>query len=853
MRGCRHAGRILAGLALMWTVPAPAFAPSPGLAAEQPAELRWRDQRVSVRPETASGARRDYKFTTTPDAGNRSLRSVSEASDQPYLRSSNALFDGLFALAIAEAGEDSVAQIQDSAFNDGKPIECRCFETGEKWHYVWTRDISYAVDLGLTYLDPQRALNSLLFKTSEVRPELREPGEIQWLAAQDTGSGGSWPVSTDRVVWILAASDVLAYVAGSEHRAGSERVALTRRIYAIARDTVEQEHRYAYDAPVGLYRGETSFLDWREQSYPEWTRNDVLFIAGGYAFSTNVLHYIALRRTSDMARRMGDPKARRYRVWADDLKRAVNQKFWQQSAGMYRSFLGPPPEFLPSNSYDLLGLSLAIIHGIAEPRQARQILKNYPISKAGPPVLWPQQAGIPIYHNRALWPFVTAYALRAAKIVRNNELASELAESLMRGSALSQSNMENFEFLTQAATFDDGALSGPVINSRRQLWSIAGYLSMVLDSLWGVKLEGDNLIVEPWLPSRLAHSLFSGRRELSLHGLRLADTVFDIMLVLPPGWASNGALEAGTLSLNGRRVKGTRVSLLKLRPHEVNTIEVTMRPVAAPVQGLTMLSFTDSHLLTPRQRRSLIAPPAPALLSASRENRDISLSWAGIEPHAFVQVYRNGRQIQTHAAGIDFQDRSIPGSGAQCYSLTQRYADTGLTSLGSRAICVAEPGMSTLFTVAEHSIRPNDGTQVSVIGDVAQYADWGRPGQELRIDYAAPASGLHWFRLRYQNVHGPINTGITAAVKSITARCSGGGAEQLGTLVMPHLARPDTWGDSTGFFFRAKRKERCELGIADGFNMSYLSHFALYTGGEGGKSGALNRAAIQSAQIDVLR
>src|SRR6202035_3847567 len=150
-------------------------------------------------------------------------------------------------------------------------------------------------------------------------------------------------------------------------------------------------------------------------------------------------------------------------------------------------YLSAEPNSLPSNSYDLLGLSLAIINGIADETQAHSILQHYPVSAAGPPVLWPQQAGIAIYHNRAIWPFVTAYALRAAKAAGHADLAGELAESLMRGSALSLSNMENFEFLTQQVRYEDGELSGPVINSPRQLWSVAAYLGMVQGNFWGLE------------------------------------------------------------------------------------------------------------------------------------------------------------------------------------------------------------------------------------------------------------------------------------------------------------------------------------------------------------------------------
>ena len=114
----------------------------------------------------------------------------------------SALFDGLYAMAQDDLHQDSVSAIRDGAFDHGAPIPCHCFETGLKWPYVWTRDLSYAIDLGLWRFDRVRARNGLEFKLSGVR----EPSAPQGLyVMQDTGSGGSWPISTDRVVWFLAA------------------------------------------------------------------------------------------------------------------------------------------------------------------------------------------------------------------------------------------------------------------------------------------------------------------------------------------------------------------------------------------------------------------------------------------------------------------------------------------------------------------------------------------------------------------------------------------------------------------------------------------------------------------------
>ena len=42
-----------------------------------------------------------------------------------------------------------------------------------------------------------------------------------------------------------------------------------------------------------------------------------------------------------------------------------------------------------------------------------------PFGAFGPPVIFPQQQRVPIYHNRAIWPFVTAYGVLAAREADN--------------------------------------------------------------------------------------------------------------------------------------------------------------------------------------------------------------------------------------------------------------------------------------------------------------------------------------------------------------------------------------------------------------------------------------------------
>jgi len=69
--------------------------------------------------------------------------------------------------------------------------------TGKEWAGVWTRDVSYSILLSMAYLQPEASKISLMKK---VNPN----GVI----IQDTGSGGAWPVSSDRMVWALAAYEI---------------------------------------------------------------------------------------------------------------------------------------------------------------------------------------------------------------------------------------------------------------------------------------------------------------------------------------------------------------------------------------------------------------------------------------------------------------------------------------------------------------------------------------------------------------------------------------------------------------------------------------------------------------------
>lgn len=669
---------------------------------------------------------------------------VAIAAQPMRSRTDSVMFDALFALAQQDMAADRVDAIRDPAFNFGNPVDCECFQTGERWPYVWTRDVSFAADLALARLEPIRVRNSLQFKLSKARDGVT-PGLF---VAQDTGSGGSWPISSDRVVWFLAARDL--------HDSSSFMTETWQALQA----TLAQDRAMVFDPRTGLYRGETSFLDWREQTYPDWTRNDVRFIGDSFALSTNVLHYQALRLAEKYARELGDDRATEYASWADALATQIDARFWREDAGMYMSYIGEAAHPVPYAKYDLLGISLGVLADVFPAERARRSLANYPYVEGGSPVVWPQEAQQPIYHNRAVWPFVSAYSLRAARKVDDATRIQREIESLMRGSALAGSNMENYEMRTLAVHVDEGPLSGPVVNSPRQLWSVAGYLSMVLEGVFGVEADGT---VAPKLPVALVPQLFGTRGSIEL------DDGTTRYILKRPRTLDGDLLKAGTI---------TRSS---------NTVTVQLRNDTSHVSHANP---TETNVFAPP------TPTAPVVVTQAN-------TWVTLIP-AQHQLWKDGHPVTGTTTHI------LPEDGYQhCFSLTRR--EGALESLHSPMTCI--------------------GPQQRLPG--ATHWTW-TAGTPTRVR----------IRLHYDNPNGPINTGVTAAVKQLAVHCAGQPVQRA-TIVMPHSVGPQ---DSTAAEFDLP-KGSCRFTLEPGFNMSALEHFAQYNGGKGGRDGVLNAATVSALLI----
>ncbi len=808
-------------LAAAWIAAATQAAPAPSPTGIAPDGLRWRalGETVSARIEAEEGADGLRRYTLQSTAQRRpgavaSPRRFDEAADQPVVRTGHLLFDGLFALAQWELRHSlSVDRISDGAYLGGAPQACPpggCFQTGVLWTYVWTRDSAYAVDLSLAQLDPRRALNTLAFKVSDRRDQPGHPEIVQ-----DTGSGGSWPISSDRVAWARAAWELLKVLDGDERRAFRD---LAWRAIA---NTVEHDREALWDEADGLYRGEQSFLDWREQTYPGWTAERVAHIGMSKSLSTNANHWRILDVAARLAAEQGlDAERDRYRAWADALKAALRRELWLSDAGHFASLKTTALDPAPLHRHDLLGEALAVIDGIADEAQAASTLQHYPHTAAGAPVVWPQAPGVRIYHNQAIWPFASAYWLKAAVAARNAAVADHMLQSLMRGSALHLSNMENLQFQSLMARHPDPLHRqgfGPDIDSEAQLWSVAGYLGAVLDGVFGRQLSQQGIRFQPFVTPWMRQALFAGSERLRLEGLQYKGRLIDVAVQLP---AAPGPYRVDRVELNGQVLAADAWIEAAQLAEGTNTLRVHLAGDGAAVSQRITLVDDDGDA------RRFFGPREAAGVQATRRGDGrITLRFDPQgERRAVRNIFRDGRLVARAVRGTQWTDPSpaSPQDGARCYSVEQQHTVPPWNrSHHSEPACV--PPAEGLVTLALDA------------------ADGAVP---LRVR----TSGRHAVQALYANAMHAVNTGITCAVKRLVLLDAQGQVLATRVIALPHLKDWATVGRSTLAAFELQAGTEYRLQLVDHYNMSFLQSNASY-GAAGGRDGPVNEARIQALEV----
>ena len=423
----------------------------------------------------------DGAYTMTAEDGeelyssyeNRTWRLTEDISELPQYTAENMpISEALYNLTMQEVLENIFTE---KSHITGEPIEV--FYTGANWPKVWTRDTAMSVQYALAWALPEQSGNSLLQK---IQGDPRE-----W--TEDTGTGGSYPNSTDRIIMALAGWEIYLATGDTE---------FLETIYDVTAYTLEKDLHVAYDPNTGLFKGETSGLDHRSKTYPDWMDEGYFSdIMESKASGTNIEYAVAFKVLEQASEILGKDPAETEK-WAnrfEDLKQAINENFWVEDGGYYASW--QYPEYMGNvlaEKTDVIATGYAIYYDIATPEMAERLMENYPLVKYGANTVYPQKRGkqfSAIYHNRGVWPGWEATLMEGAMKAGNHELADEIMKSIMSAAARNLSNEEVINYETGAGN-----------DAHRQLWSVAGHMASFYRVLFGMTYELDGIHFAPYVP-----------------------------------------------------------------------------------------------------------------------------------------------------------------------------------------------------------------------------------------------------------------------------------------------------------------------------------------------------------------
>lgn len=615
--------------------------------------------------------------------------------------------------------------------------------TGKEWAGVWTRDVSYSIILSMAALQPEASMISLMKKVNE-------EGQI----IQDTGSGGAWPISTDRMIWTVAAWEI--YKVTGDKKWLEKVFPIVERSIAKDAKTVISNH--------GLIKGETSFIDWREQSYPKWMQTTD--ISQSEAMGTNVLYAAALNCASQMAEELGKKEeAKEFKKAADELAENIDKTFWMDDKGYYGMYTYGRDNLILNPRAETLGESLAILYDIAPAEKVKTISENHPVIKYGAPVFYPQIADMPNYHNNALWPFVAAYWTLAQAKAGNEQGVLEGIGSIVRPAALFATNKENLNL-------DNGDIFTE-LNSSNMLWSLSGNLALTNQILFGIHFEKDGLRISPFVPEVLG-----GRRTLSNFPYRGAKINLTVN-----GYGD----KISKMTIEGKPydfVKNPVISPDMLKGEVNIVVDMDNQPISpmkvnhlanskAPLTPIAWLSF-DENL-----------PSVSSHLNPMAENL---LQWNPIEYIAEYIVLKDGEEVART------KQTTYPASEPGEWQVIGVSAD-GVESFASEPRSNRPSKFWNFDEEVQVAVSPEISYPSSQINGYRGkgFVETDKASKPLVKTIEIPHDGIYSISYRYSNGNGPVNTENKAAIRSLFVD-----GKDVGTIVMPQrgVANWDDWGIS---------------------------------------------------------
>ena len=591
--------------------------------------------------------------------------------------------------------------------------------TGTNWQKVWTRDTALSNLYSLSWILPEISYNC-------EREKIKTDKDGLSVFEQDTGTGGSYPVSTDKIITMLSVWETYLTDGNKEHLSD---------FYDICYNTIMQDMNVAYDSESGLFRGETCGLDWRDQTYPDWTSetydSGLSAIAESKTSSVNTIYCRVLEIMSKAAKVLGKgEQAERY--WAkaaEDLESKISERLWNDKLGLYSSW--EYPEYMGNvlaEKTDVLGNGFALWFDIGADSRLKEISGNYPVVNYGADTVYPQKQGKlknadKIYHNFGVWPGWQSILMVGANYHNNKALAEEIFNSNVRGAATSLTQKEVINYRT-----------GEGVESDQQLWSIAGTLAGYYRVMFGMNYDEDGITFNPYIPAWM-----EGPFELS--NFKYRDSNLTIKL-----------------SGEGGKVKSFKVD------GESEDIASYVFPVDSTGNHtieIVMENSSDEYKINKSADNFVVCPEMPVMTY-----EDGKLNWT--EHSGLSYKLWNGKEYVDVSGGSCTVDTDVYG----CYSL-MAISPEGVCSELSQPIVVS----SGRIKVEAESGEVSDSSCISS----AYVIDKRSKSADLTINVDIAKEGRYLLSAVYNN-SGDATSGVSCAIRSVYVD-----GKDAGTLVFPEV------------------------------------------------------------------
>lgn len=429
-----------------------------------------------------------------------------------------------------------------AGFIDNDQVLCAGFDYPDPW----TRDTAINILNGATLLFPEITRNNLLATITS------KDGTLMLRDAP--GSPEETLNYWDAIIWVIGIWH--QYVFTGDKSLFQTALDVTKHAFY----TFES---LEYDEDAGLFRGGAVYGD-GISAYPDayaepelnhadiagWpVRNpDRAYPKGTglpmFSLSTNCVYAEAYRLAACIARDLDDEISETWDIKSTNLKTEINKAFWMNDKGSYRYLVDT---FEGSDHQEGLGISLAILFGVADAEQTARILNNAYITPQGIACVWPT---FPRYavnsstfgrHSGTVWPFIQAFWAQAALSAGRKDLFDQEFMTLTRLASQSDGFYEIYHPITGKpyGGVQEGINWSEWASVPRQTWSATGYLKMVISCILGLTFTPDGISFKPSLPA--------GMKTASMRNLAYRNMILNITI-------KGAGDKVESISINGKNL-----------------------------------------------------------------------------------------------------------------------------------------------------------------------------------------------------------------------------------------------------------------------------------------------------------